>query len=162
MTNPRQLVREPLAELLVSTPSIESTILFVTRVLFFRRPGKTKNRPTFVCRDGCPSNRNTRVSAPPPACGVQLQSLKRILLQTRRYECPRSSRDHHSNPTDVLYRFSASKLPRSMASPRTLGDASSAPHRRPIGTPSAHHRHCLLYTSPSPRDKRQSRMPSSA
>ena len=25
-----------------------------------------------------------------------------------------------------------------------------------------HARHCLLYTSPSPRDKRQSRMPSSA
>ena len=25
-----------------------------------------------------------------------------------------------------------------------------------------HHRACLLYTSPSPRDKRQSRMPSSA
>ena len=25
-----------------------------------------------------------------------------------------------------------------------------------------HHIHCLLYTSPSPRDKRQSRMPSSA
>ena len=25
-----------------------------------------------------------------------------------------------------------------------------------------HGRHCLLYTSPSPRDKRQSRMPSSA
>ena len=24
------------------------------------------------------------------------------------------------------------------------------------------HMHCLLYTSPSPRDKRQSRMPSSA
>ena len=26
----------------------------------------------------------------------------------------------------------------------------------------AHYRNCLLYTSPSPRDKRQSRMPSSA
>ena len=26
----------------------------------------------------------------------------------------------------------------------------------------ADHAHCLLYTSPSPRDKRQSRMPSSA
>ena len=25
-----------------------------------------------------------------------------------------------------------------------------------------HHKACLLYTSPSPRDKRQSRMPSSA
>ena len=25
-----------------------------------------------------------------------------------------------------------------------------------------HHKDCLLYTSPSPRDKRQSRMPSSA
>ena len=29
-------------------------------------------------------------------------------------------------------------------------------------TPSAGSLHCLLYTSPSPRDKRQSRMPSSA
>ena len=28
--------------------------------------------------------------------------------------------------------------------------------------PDLYHRHCLLYTSPSPRDKRQSRMPSSA
>ena len=30
------------------------------------------------------------------------------------------------------------------------------------GARTAWHTHCLLYTSPSPRDKRQSRMPSSA
>ena len=36
---------------------------------------------------------------------------KHVLLQTRRHERPRSSRDHHSNPTDVLYRFSTSAGP---------------------------------------------------
>ena len=30
------------------------------------------------------------------------------------------------------------------------------------GMPMAYHHHCLLYTSPSPRDQRGSRMPSSA
>ena len=64
-------------------------------------------------------------------CGAQPYSPKRILLQTRRYERPRSSRDHHSNPTDVLYRFSASMEPRSMGPPRPLGDASWVP----LGTP---------------------------
>ena len=34
--------------------------------------------------------------------------------------------------------------------------------RRYLKTFSPYIRHCLLYTSPSPRDKRQSRMPSSA
>ena len=34
--------------------------------------------------------------------------LKSCLLQTRRRERPRSSRDHHSNTIDVLYRFSTS------------------------------------------------------
>ena len=37
----------------------------------------------------------------------------------------------------------------------TLAKFSAHPHE-------THHKHCLLYTSPSPRDKRQSRMPSSA
>ena len=32
----------------------------------------------------------------------------------------------------------------------------------PTTSPTRRSRHCLLYTSPSPRDKRQSRMPSSA
>ena len=31
-----------------------------------------------------------------------------------------------------------------------------------VGVPGRHLGDCLLYTSPSPRDKRQSRMPSSA
>ena len=31
-----------------------------------------------------------------------------------------------------------------------------------LDTPGIHSKNCLLYTSPSPRDKRQSRMPSSA
>ena len=43
--------------------------------------------------------------------GAILKS-KSILLQTRRRERPRSSRDHHSNPTDALYHFSASIEPR--------------------------------------------------
>ena len=33
---------------------------------------------------------------------------------------------------------------------------------KPIGIDIEQHKDCLLYTSPSPRDKRQSRMPSSA
>ena len=36
------------------------------------------------------------------------------------------------------------------------------PAKPPALNGSAHAWHCLLYTSPSPRDKRQSRMPSSA
>ena len=56
--------------------------------------------------------------------------IKCISLQTRRQVHPRSSRHHLSNPTEVLYRSSASTEPRSMAPPRALGDASSAPHRR--------------------------------
>ena len=56
------------------------------------------------------------------------------MIQTRRYERPRSSRDHHSNPTDVLYRFSTSMEPRSMGPPHPSG----TPHRHPwapLGTP---------------------------
>ena len=39
------------------------------------------------------------------------------------------------------------------------GQANPAP---PVGPALGQHGVCLLYTSPSPRDKRQSRMPSSA
>ena len=40
---------------------------------------------------------------------------------------------------------------------------ASQPHRNRIATASPPHRHrCLLYTSPSPRDRTRSRMPSSA
>ena len=35
-------------------------------------------------------------------------------------------------------------------------------HRFPTPTPLDHNRYCLLYTSPSPRDRTRSRMPSSA
>ena len=41
-----------------------------------------------------------------------------------------------------------------------LDDNASVDVIRKIATD--HPEHCLLYTSPSPRDKRQSRMPSSA
>ena len=53
---------------------------------------------------------------------------KLVLLQTRRHERHRSSRDHHFNPTDVLYRFTAS-----MGTPE-YGPAPR-PRRRLIGTP---------------------------
>ena len=47
----------------------------------------------------------------------------------------------------------------------TLGVEGVEPAADDDGVPllrAARHRRCLLYTSPSPRDKRQSRMPSSA
>ena len=40
--------------------------------------------------------------------------------------------------------------------------AAAAPSAEPAQEPAAAPDPCLLYTSPSPRDKRQSRMPSSA
>ena len=42
-----------------------------------------------------------------------------------------------------------------------VGDEATLPYQRPPLS-KAYMAGCLLYTSPSPRDKRQSRMPSSA
>ena len=52
---------------------------------------------------------------------------KLVLLQTRRQVRPRSSRDHHFNPTDVLYRSSSSMGVPEYGSAPPLGDASWAP-----------------------------------
>ena len=43
-----------------------------------------------------------------------------------------------------------------------LNSAAVVPFIRQVAEKSKQNRVCLLYTSPSPRDKRQSRMPSSA
>ena len=47
------------------------------------------------------------------------------------------------------------------ASPDVLDDINSF-FQRIVPEDASLYKHCLLYTSPSPRDKRQSRMPSSA
>ena len=50
--------------------------------------------------------------------------------------------------------------------PKPQKPKSDKPHKKPLASPAVRKRAkemgCLLYTSPSPRDKRQSRMPSSA
>ena len=62
--------------------------------------------------------------------------------------------------------FLVSELPSFTTLDATFSDSSFANHEAPafvntvIGTATTNA--CLLYTSPSPRDKRQSRMPSSA
>ena len=59
-------------------------------------------------------------------------------------------------PQDVID-YLASKVPDMFGEKKTVGKmkATNSPAR-------IMNRDCLLYTSPSPRDKRQSRMPSSA
>ena len=65
--------------------------------------------------------------------------------------------------TPLIYRFLEKYVPailRSMTNVHIRGA-----HKVPLEGPAifcGNHLGCLLYTSPSPRDKRQSRMPSSA
>ena len=80
-----------------------------------------------------------------------------------------------STPPRPLNRYSADRICRHRIHSRACFSRSGEPnlsahgfddwlealgYRSPIGQPSG--KGCLLYTSPSPRDKRQSRMPSSA
>ena len=44
----------------------------------------------------------------------------------------------------------------------TLAGVAAAASVLPISIANANHKDCLLYTSPSPRDRTRSRMPSSA
>ena len=60
-----------------------------------------------------------------------------------------------TNGTDFLRYYAPTYLPQE---PREPEDAYSTRVQRSVLSPYT----CLLYTSPSPRDKRQSRMPSSA
>ena len=58
---------------------------------------------------------------------------------------------------DLQYRAQATRLGEEAGVAQGLGNAETA-----LAEPSDDGINCLLYTSPSPRDKRQSRMPSSA
>ena len=62
----------------------------------------------------------------------------------------------YSSSADLYEQVGASRL--NTAAKARLGDS----YRLNGDTEAAEYWYCLLYTSPSPRDKRQSRMPSSA
>ena len=64
------------------------------------------------------------------------------------------------NPTDQPLDLSLLLSWRNTTGWFTNTDASAEVHFRDDGSPE--HNYCLLYTSPSPRDMRRSRMPSSA
>ena len=65
--------------------------------------------------------------------GTNLKS-ELVLLQTRRNDHPRSSREHHSNPTKVLYRFGTSMSPGVWARP-TPSETPTGHPLAPLGTP---------------------------
>ena len=90
------------------------------------------------------------------------------------HSCPSTIREQSSNdsaPAPFVATASASSsYPHTAPTAATLSAMTPAPHQREVSLRVTNQERnrmqpptcCLLYTSPSPRDKRQSRMPSSA
>ena len=62
----------------------------------------------------------------------------------------------------VYYRSNQSKTPDSLAGTGTAPSVTGQTATTPAGANGEEDDFCLLYTSPSPRDRQKSRMPSSA
>ena len=81
-----------------------------------------------------------------------MENWKKFLAEAKKYICPPATQDLELNTKN---RNAAIEAEHIQYGPLNLEDES-------YWDRAAHHQTCLLYTSPSPRDRQKTRMPSSA
>ena len=90
----------------------------------------------------------------PPKRGEMKQSMEALIHHFKLYT------EGFKVPAGEIY--AAVEAPKGEFGVYLVSDGTNKPYRLKIRAPGFPHLACLLYTSPSPRDQRGSRMPSSA